>query len=81
MIANSYGRDIHKMMMQAWDTAFNPGNSASLAAMCADDARFVTGSGTVKRRPSEIEVPFQSFIESGSPTTCMSLGMSMVRAT
>ncbi|MGK7651967.1 YybH family protein [Roseovarius sp. B08] len=49
----------------AWDRAFNQGDADAVAAMYAEDARVVTGDGTVKDGREEIEALFQSFIDSG----------------
>ena len=50
----------------AWDAAFNSQDAAGLTELYAEDARVVTGDGTVKDGRAEIEALFRSFMESGS---------------
>lgn len=52
-------------MNAAWDAAFNAGDAAAVAEMYAEDAKVVTGDGTVKTGRDEIEALFQSFMDSG----------------
>lgn len=49
----------------AWDSAFNEGDAAAVAALYAEDGRVVTGDGSVKVGRDEIEALFQAFLDSG----------------
>ena len=52
-------------MNAAWDAAFNSQDAAGVAALYAEDARAVTGDGTIKDGRAEIEALFRSFMDSG----------------
>ncbi|MBY8974199.1 DUF4440 domain-containing protein [Rhodobacteraceae bacterium NNCM2] len=63
-LAGDYASKVREMNA-AWDAAFNDGDAVKVAGMYAEDARVITGDGTIVEGPAEIEALFKGFIDSG----------------